>query len=224
MGFFPFCFVYKSETTASHSGQAAESKTEHVRGSKKPAGRYGKEKRMKSIEELYQEVLGSEELKKEFAQAVQENRVEDFLKENGCKAGKQELETFLKELQEKEGELSEDELDAVAGGCNKQDAALSAYTFGLGCLGRVIQSALNGGSSNEKGDSVLCNIACRRYFGAKTIWYLHSHFVWAKLLLSILDLPCFYICGLQTYFYSSTGVLKSKEIPSPCIAGGSFLL
>ena len=37
---------------------------------------------MKSIEQLYQEVLGSEELKKEFAQAVHENRVEDFLKKN----------------------------------------------------------------------------------------------------------------------------------------------
>jgi hypothetical protein len=39
-----------------------------------------------------------------------------------------------------------------------------------------------------------------------------------------LDLLCFYICGLQTYFYSSIGVLSSKELSSPCIAGGLFLL
>lgn len=34
-------------------------------------------------------------------------------------------------------------------------------------------------------------ITCRRYFGAKTIWYLHSHFVWAKLfVVSILGTSC----------------------------------
>lgn len=113
---------------------------------------------MKSIEQLYQEVLGSEELKKEFAQAVHENRVEDFLKKNGCEAGKQELETFLEELQEKEGELSENELDAVAGGCNKQEALFSAYTFGIGCLSRALQSALNNSPGSAKGESLLCNI------------------------------------------------------------------
>ena len=34
-------------------------------------------------------------------------------------------------------------------------------------------------------------ITCLRYFGAKTIWYLHSHFVWAKLfVVSILGTSC----------------------------------
>ena len=46
--------------------------------------------------------------------------------------------------------------------------------------------------------------------------------LWAKLVLSILDLLCFFICGLQTHFYSSIGVLLSKDIPSPCRAGGIF--
>ena len=38
---------------------------------------------MKTMEELYQEVLGSDELKGAFAQAVSEGRIEEFLKENG---------------------------------------------------------------------------------------------------------------------------------------------
>ena len=38
---------------------------------------------MKTMEELFQEVLGSDELKGAFAQAVSEGRMEEFLKENG---------------------------------------------------------------------------------------------------------------------------------------------
>ena len=82
---------------------------------------------MKTMEELYQEVLGSDELKGAFARAVSEGRVEEFLKGNGCEASPEEVKAFLQEKQAKEGELSEAELDAVSGGCDTMDASVTIH-------------------------------------------------------------------------------------------------
>lgn len=71
---------------------------------------------MKTIETLYKEILGSDELRKAFAKAAKEGRLEDFLKSQGCEATKAEVEAFLKEKQAQKGELSDNELDDVAGG------------------------------------------------------------------------------------------------------------
>lgn len=68
---------------------------------------------MKTLEELYQEVLPSDELKNAFAEAMQKNSAEAFLKANGCEAAKEELKAFLLE---KQNELTEEELDSVSGG------------------------------------------------------------------------------------------------------------
>ena len=81
---------------------------------------------MKTMEELFQEILGSDELKGAFAQAVREGRMEEFLKENGCEASPEEVKAFLQEKQAKEGELSEAELDAVSGGCSTMEAYVTA--------------------------------------------------------------------------------------------------
>ncbi len=72
---------------------------------------------MKTIEELYDEVLASEELKAGFTAAAKEKRLADFLKAHGCEATEAEVVEFLKARQSAEGELSDDELDVVAGGC-----------------------------------------------------------------------------------------------------------
>ena len=71
---------------------------------------------MKTIQELYSEVLKSEELKKAFFEAVQGKTVEDFLKKNGCEASIEDVAAFLKEQQTKTGELSDGDLTDVAGG------------------------------------------------------------------------------------------------------------
>ena len=70
---------------------------------------------MKTMEALYQEILANEELQKSFAEAVQEGSEEDFLKANGCETAKEKPEAFLQE--EQQGELADEELDSVAGGC-----------------------------------------------------------------------------------------------------------
>ena len=69
---------------------------------------------MKTIEQSYEEIKNSEELKKQFADALKENKLEDFLKAHDCDASVKDVMTFLNGL--KEGELTDDDLDKVAGG------------------------------------------------------------------------------------------------------------
>ena len=68
---------------------------------------------MKTLEALYQEILASEKLQKNFAEAIKEDSAESFLKANGWEAAKEELKAFLLE---KQNELTEEELDSVSGG------------------------------------------------------------------------------------------------------------
>lgn len=70
---------------------------------------------MKTLEELYKEVQGNEELKKEFIAAFKEGGLEEFLKSQGSCATPADVVAFLKGT--KEEFLSEDDLAKVAGGC-----------------------------------------------------------------------------------------------------------
>jgi hypothetical protein len=82
---------------------------------------------MKTLETLYAEVLASNELKAAFIAAVKENDLAGFLKAQGCEAGEAEAEEFIRAKQTAEGELTDDELDAVAGGgCNTVEEAKSS--------------------------------------------------------------------------------------------------
>ena len=77
--------------------------------------RKGGENTMKTLEELYKEVQGNEELKKEFIAAFKEGRLEEFLKSQNSDAAPADVVAFLKGT--KEEILSEDDLAKVAGGC-----------------------------------------------------------------------------------------------------------
>ena len=110
---------------------------------------------MKTIQELYSEVLKSEELKKAFSEAVQNKTVEDFLKAQGCEASMEDVAAFLKEQQAKTGELTDNELDNVAGGCNGTEAEVSILTVGIGCAMTAIQSAIGDDMKGTYG-TILC--------------------------------------------------------------------
>ena len=71
---------------------------------------------MKTLQDLYTEVMASEELKKAFAQAAKDNKVADFLKAQGCDATEDEFKAFLVEKAKDDKALSDDELENVAGG------------------------------------------------------------------------------------------------------------
>ena len=69
---------------------------------------------MKSIEELYKEVMNDEALKAEFITAYKEGTVGDFLEAHDCDATVEEVEEYVKGQQDEE--LSLDDLGSVAGG------------------------------------------------------------------------------------------------------------
>ena len=71
---------------------------------------------MKTLEDLYKEVIASEDLKKAFTQAAKDKKVADFLKANGCDATEDEFKAFLVEKAKTDKALSEEDLENVAGG------------------------------------------------------------------------------------------------------------
>ena len=96
---------------------------------------------MKNLQELYAEIIGSDELKQAFAAAAKEGKVAEFLKAQGCEATAEEIKTFLKEKADQQ--LSDDELDSVAGGaCNNHtlsETLASVFTAGIICaIGTVV--------------------------------------------------------------------------------------
>ena len=81
---------------------------------------------MKTLENLYQEIMENEEKKTAFAAALKENKIEDFLKANDCEGNVEDVMKFMKN--KKEGELADDDLEKVAGGC------MSSFTCNMTCM------------------------------------------------------------------------------------------
>ncbi len=71
---------------------------------------------MKTVQELYGEVVASDGLKKAFAKAMKANKLEDFLKAHDCEATVEEVAEFIeaKAVADAPIELSDDELKHVA--------------------------------------------------------------------------------------------------------------
>ena len=84
---------------------------------------------MKTIEELYKAILADDELKAKYAEAVESGRIEEFLKAEGCDATVDDVKVFL----ESKKEVSLDELEATAGGCEGREIGWSIMTLGVGC-------------------------------------------------------------------------------------------
>ncbi len=94
-----------------------------------------------TLQEMYDKVMASEELKKSFAEAAQDKgKLEAWLKANGSNATVAEVGEFLK-AQQTSGEVSDDELESVAGGNLSVDVTLiSVCTVGIGCPIIAVQS------------------------------------------------------------------------------------
>ena len=110
---------------------------------------------MKTLQELYNEVLASEELKKEYFQAVSDKKLGAFMKAHGCEATVEDFKTFVIEQTKANAdkELSVDELENVAGGgCNgvtKKETYMSIFSLGIGCATIAITSAVTGHAGQE---------------------------------------------------------------------------
>ena len=69
---------------------------------------------MKTLQELYDEIQAGEELRQDFLKALESGKELEFLKDHGCEATAEEVREFL--AGRKGGEISDGELDSVAGG------------------------------------------------------------------------------------------------------------
>ena len=103
---------------------------------------------MKTLQELYDEVISSDELKKEFmAASSDESDAAAFLKKHGCDSSMEELSTFLKEKFKPENvamtELEDADLDEVAGGGKTTTVINSIISVGIACAGKAICSAID---------------------------------------------------------------------------------
>ena len=78
---------------------------------------------MKSLQELYEEVKASDDLKRALAESVRAGKVTEFLKANGCDSTFDELKEFVAEKMNSDKpleEFSEEQLGLVAGGVSAQ--------------------------------------------------------------------------------------------------------
>ena len=109
---------------------------------------------MKTLQELYTEVMNSDALKTEFLALTTPEEIVAFAEKNGCPAALEEIKTFLEERAAATGELSDEELAQVAGGKSDsiEEEEVSIYSLGVGCAIRAIISAI--GYQGRKG--VLC--------------------------------------------------------------------
>ena len=117
---------------------------------------------MKTLQELYNEVIQSDELKKEFLEAGKNGKAQEFIKAHGCDATMDEIKVFLEEQAKADKELSAEELENVAGGACNDETSLEVFgsiaTLGFWCAGNAINSAVNGHVGQENDDEGrLCN-------------------------------------------------------------------
>ena len=100
----------------------------------------------KTLQELYTELLESDELKKQSVEAAKNGTIPEFAKANGVDTTAEEIAAFLEEKQKAYAELSADELENAAGGtCNKEtvwEAGGSIVSLGIGCAIAAAASAL----------------------------------------------------------------------------------
>lgn len=114
---------------------------------------------MKTLQELYSEIIASDELKAAFAEAAKDGKAAEFLKAHGCEATAEELAAFLKTRSN--GEISDEELDSVAGGCNDAtsfEALFSTISAGVVCIAMALDSTSEAyaGRMKEGVDGRIC--------------------------------------------------------------------
>ena len=108
---------------------------------------------MKTLNELYTEVLADDELKRAIARATKENRLVEFVKEQGVDTTADEIKAFLEAKSNEEKELSAEELENAAGGaCNRTtgvETVISVFTGGLACAPVAAISAFVNPKGND---------------------------------------------------------------------------
>ena len=87
-----------------------------------------------TIQEAYKKITSSEELKKKAIEALKAGKADEFLKEQGIDLTLEQIKDTTKKI--KSGELSKEELNMAAGGCDASpcDVLYSIGTVIIGCI------------------------------------------------------------------------------------------
>ena len=89
-----------------------------------------------TVQEAFEKIKNSEELKKAGIEAVKTGKIDEFLKKNGIDLTIDQIKEYL---QNKKGELSKEELNMAAGGCDSDtcgvtDGLFSIFSIVIGCM------------------------------------------------------------------------------------------
>ena len=92
-----------------------------------------------TIQEAYKKITSTEDLKKKAIEALKNGKGDEFLKEQGIDITVKQIEDYIQT--KKSGELSKEELDLAAGGCN---AIICNTLFSMGTvlIGCTISGAM----------------------------------------------------------------------------------
>ena len=85
---------------------------------------------MKTLQEMYNEIIADEELKKAFLEAAENGKIVEFAQAQGCEASPEEITAFAEKAMGKTSEngvLSDEELENVAGGCGSKKQQKFVY-------------------------------------------------------------------------------------------------
>ena len=96
---------------------------------------------MKTMQELYGEIVASDELKKALVEAMKADKIEDFLKAHDCEATEEEVKEFIEAKAGEDApiELSDDELKGIAGGTFVDSVECSHKGNTCNCSNRCIR-------------------------------------------------------------------------------------
>ena len=117
---------------------------------------------MKTVQELYSEIISNDDLKKAFVAAAQsEEGIVAFAKEQGVDTTLEEIKAFLKEQTQTDNrELAPEEMENAAGGaCNKVTATevvISVFTVVICAVEAGISAKQGHVGQKEEDEGRLC--------------------------------------------------------------------
>jgi len=117
---------------------------------------------MKTLQELYNEIIANDGLKNAFVEAAKDNKVVEFAKEHGVETTLDEIKAFLEAPKPQEKELAPEEMENAAGGaCNsrtKGEAIMSGVSLGVLCAIYAGVSVVTGRAGQKYSyEGRLCN-------------------------------------------------------------------
>ncbi len=84
---------------------------------------------MKSLQELFDQIMASDDLKKQYSQSAKNGTLLDFVKSLGTETTLDEIKDFIKEKMSQDASLSLDDMEAVAGGSTECGPFSTEFPF-----------------------------------------------------------------------------------------------